>query len=519
MAALMAPVNGAWRVTTAARVFTLALATGRAVSSGGLDDAVVALAVLGILAALASVLELYAPEPLLRWLPSLEAALLTAFLLTTRSPVDPLLMYLAVPPLVSAVRHGWVMATNTCLTSVVALTIVVASPMAPTTATARSAVFWLAVGLGIGLLAGWQTRALRALERRQDPHAEAHRLVSQLHRLATKGQVGLDRGVLAEDLAVAVRAATGASAAAVVGSSPRGASAVLASYGDVTDLPVDVDVLPDRAPADVAVVRLHSGGDVQGTLVARRPRGWSTEARDRLQQVADDFALQLDTAALFDDVRDLATTEERARIAREMHDGVAQEIVGLGYVVDEIACTTEEEPTRHLAESLRSEITRIVTEVRYSIFDLRHTVSDHRLSVALTDYVHQLGQGTDIEVHVSLEESGPPLAPRVESELLRIAQEALGNVRKHARADNVWLTFVSDGTSVRLEIADDGVGNARPRDQHWGLQTMQERAAGIGAALTITSGADSGTVVSLQSPATVVAEGTVPREHDRTPHR
>ena len=61
-------------------------------------------------------------------------------------------------------------------------------------------------------------------------------------------------------------------------------------------------------------------------------------------------------------------------------------------------------------------------------------------------------------------------------ELLRIAQEAIGNVRRHARASNLWITLVSDGSSIRLEMEDDGVGNATPKDRHWGLQTMRERA-------------------------------------------
>ena len=67
-----------------------------------------------------------------------------------------------------------------------------------------------------------------------------------------------------------------------------------------------------------------------------------------------------------------------------------------------------------------------------------------------------------------------------------MAQEAIGNVRKHARADNLWVTLESDGTALSLEVEDDGVGNAGPREHHWGLQTMRERAEGVGAQLDIT---------------------------------
>ena len=109
----------------------------------------------------------------------------------------------------------------------------------------------------------------------------------------------------------------------------------------------------------------------------------------------------------------------------------------------------------------------------------------------------------DLRVNLVLDESGPALPPRTESELLRVAQEAIGNVRKHAHADNLWVTLVSDGTTLLLEVEDDGVGDARPKDRHWGLQSMQERAAGIDASLEVMSRQGGGTIVRLQSPPSI----------------
>jgi signal transduction histidine kinase len=183
-----------------------------------------------------------------------------------------------------------------------------------------------------------------------------------------------------------------------------------------------------------------------------------------------------------------------------MHDGVAQELVALGYIVDEIASVSNEDETRTLVDALRAEISRVVAEIRYSILDLRHHVSEHRLSGALADYVHQVTQDMDLRVNLVLDESGPALPPRTESELLRVAQEAIGNVRKHARANNLWVTLVSDGSTLLLEVEDDGVGNAQPKERHWGLQSMQERAAGIDASLEVTSREGGGTIVRLHSP-------------------
>ena len=134
-----------------------------------------------------------------------------------------------------------------------------------------------------------------------------------------------------------------------------------------------------------------------------------------------------------------------------------------------------------LASTLRAEITRLVSEIRFSIFDLRHEVTDGRLSAPLADYAREVSHATGLRVHLSLAESGPPLPPRTATEVLRVAQEAIGNVRRHAHASNLWVTFDSDGTALSLRVEDDGVGKAEPREHHWGLQTMRERAEGVGA--------------------------------------
>ncbi len=242
---------------------------------------------------------------------------------------------------------------------------------------------------------------------------------------------------------------------------------------------------------------------------------WTPELDERALEVADEFAVRLDTAVLFDDIRLLATSEERNRIAREMHDGVAQEIVGLGYIVDEIESISDHDQTRELASELRAEITRLVSEIRFSIFDLRHEVTDGRLAASLADYSREVSHASGLRVHLSLAESGPPLPPRVATEVLRVAQEAIGNVRKHARAGNLWVSLDSDGSVLRMEVADDGVGSAEPREHHWGLQGMRERADGVGAHLEVAPRPGGGTVVTLRSPANVSPEGEIAHGHHR----
>ena len=203
----------------------------------------------------------------------------------------------------------------------------------------------------------------------------------------------------------------------------------------------------------------------------------------------------------------MATSEERNRIAREMHDGVAQEIVAPGLHGRRDRVRLDEPETRALARRCARRSPASSPRLRFSIFDLRHQVTD--TDCPARGRLRPRGQPRrpDLRVHLSLDESGTTAPARTETELLRVAQEAIGNVRKHARADNLWVTLDSDGSSLRLEVADDGVGNAGPEDRHWGLQTMQERAATIGADLAVTPRQGGGTVVRLGPATTAPSEG------------
>jgi signal transduction histidine kinase len=489
------------RITTAVRVFAIALCVGRAVSSQGAADTAVPIFALALVATLASVVEGVPADGLHRWIPMAEALLVAAVVALNPSLEESILLYLAVPPLVAGVRHGWLAATNAFLTSTVALALVGGLASGQLDAgRLQSAGFWLVTGLGIGVLSGVQTRSIRDLEQRHAPFVATHQLMSQLHDLASRGEVGLDSIKLATELAARLRDGTGAMGVAVFGHAWGQPLVQLAGKGDTSSLASHALGANHEHKDDVLVIGLRGAGHQLGSVVLRHAGGWTDDSRAVAQTVADEFALRLDTAVLFDEVRRLATAEERKRIAREMHDGVAQELVALGYLVDEIGSVSREADVVGLAAGLRAEISRIVEEIRYSILDLRHHVTDHRLSGALADYVHQVTQDMDLRVNLVLDESGPALPPRTESELLRVAQEAIGNVRKHARADNLWVTLVSDGTSLLLEVEDDGVGNARPKERHWGLQSMQERAAGIEASLEVTSRDGGGTIVRLNSP-------------------
>ena len=197
--------------------------------------------------------------------------------------------------------------------------------------------------------------------------------------------------------------------------------------------------------------------------------------------------MQLQAALLFGRVRDTATSEERQRIAREVHDGVAQDVASLGYLVDNLAAGTSDPDQQARIGQLRSEVTRVVTELRHSIFDLRHELAaGSGLGESLSAYANQVSTTSPMAVHVTLDDQGPRLPADVEYELLRIAQEAMANARKHSGAANLWLRCTIRPPFAEIEVRDDGTNPHTPRSDSQGLKIMRERSRSIGAELVVT---------------------------------
>jgi signal transduction histidine kinase len=240
------------------------------------------------------------------------------------------------------------------------------------------------------------------------------------------------------------------------------------------------------------------GSRTIGAVVADVADPASPDELALLARSTDDGALRLETALLFDEVREIATREERRRLAREIHDGIAQELASLGYLIDDLQARARDADSRSLAITLRKEVTRILSDLRHSIFDLRSDVPDDvGIGTALAGYARQVGSQTGLTVHLVHEESHERLRPEVEAELLRIGQEAITNVRKHSSARNLWVTVAVNPPSARVQVADDGMGlGVRARDRY-GLDIMAERARRVGATLLIENRPEGGTVVDV----------------------
>jgi signal transduction histidine kinase len=258
-----------------------------------------------------------------------------------------------------------------------------------------------------------------------------------------------------------------------------------------------------RGDVTALVVPLVSGIRTIGlvTMEADRAGAYPSALVSKITTIAGAAALRLEAALLFDDVRSLATNEERQRLAREIHDGVAQELVMVGYGIDNALATLPAGAAESGADlrALRNEVTRVITELRLSLFELRSEVDRQGgLSAAIAEYARTVASAGGLRVHFSLEESTARLPAAVEAELLRIAQEAITNARKHAGAQNLWVSCEVDPPYARIEVSDDGAGIGQDRPEgRFGLAIMAERAERIRGQLEITPRAANGTSVAV----------------------
>jgi signal transduction histidine kinase len=210
-----------------------------------------------------------------------------------------------------------------------------------------------------------------------------------------------------------------------------------------------------------------------------------------------------------------AVTEERERLSRELHDGLAQVIAYLLVRLDTVEGLVSDgrsaEATAEL-ERLHQVADDLYVEVRDAIRGLRSPVLAAGLAAALADYVGAFADHPAVATHLTIGDLPAPVPPAVEQQLFRITQEALANVRRHARAQHVWVTLTGDSTArdhqIRLTIADDGDGfdpvppdsAPSPLRSSYGLATMRERAQSLGGTLQVNSEPGRGTRIQVTVP-------------------
>ena len=205
-----------------------------------------------------------------------------------------------------------------------------------------------------------------------------------------------------------------------------------------------------------------------------------------------------------------AIAEERHRIAREIHDGLAQNLASLRLKARLWHDVVDEDPSQMHFEidGLREVLRENIREVRRSIFALRPiSLEELGFLPALEQFTREFGEQNQLYVDLSVEDLGDTLDPALELVLFRIIQEALNNVGKHARARSAWidLSLNAEG-SVSLHVRDDGVGFDTSslyhvvRQGHVGLTQMRERVERIGGTVKIESHDGKGTLVRVNLP-------------------
>lgn len=235
---------------------------------------------------------------------------------------------------------------------------------------------------------------------------------------------------------------------------------------------------------------------------------FTASEEETLERFAVHAAIAIDNAHLHRQVADLAVAQERLHIAHEMHDGIAQV---LGYVNTKVQAATEylrrEKTDEGLAQlrELAVAAREAYGDVRESIVDLRTLPGPTRsFEEVLREYVDRWSEQSEISAQLIVD--GDLVMPNgVELQLVRIIQESLANVRKHAKATSARIELRRREGRLLLTVSDDGIGfkpagRSRNDFPRFGLSTMRERAESVGGVFAIDSAATRGTVVSVEIP-------------------
>jgi two-component system NarL family sensor kinase len=241
-------------------------------------------------------------------------------------------------------------------------------------------------------------------------------------------------------------------------------------------------------------------------------REFPPEELQFLYTIGYQLGVAVERARLFERAGALATAEERNRLAREIHDTLAQGLASIALHLETADLLLEADPARARDRLRRAlELAREnLDEARRSVRGLRPGGLEGRsLGEGLADLAARFADDHGVPVACAVDDL-PPLSPRLEAGFYRIAQEALTNCAKYAHAGRVTLTLERDARALTLTIADDGAGFdpatlAAPRAPDdraggFGLRGIRERAAALGGATTLASAPNQGTTLTVTVP-------------------
>ena len=180
-------------------------------------------------------------------------------------------------------------------------------------------------------------------------------------------------------------------------------------------------------------------------------------------------------------------TPERLDVARELHDGIAQDLVALGYSLD-LLLASEELPqnARSSIRGARLQVDELMGKVRSEIFNLRKQFQTS-LSTQLQTLIAQ--ECSEFEVDLDISEISAPA--EVGDEFISIAREILRNAKLHSRASRIGITAYPINNRIYLQICDNGIGGAIMKDGRWGMTGISERIAKLGGSIAIENNSDA----------------------------
>ncbi|MGI8826967.1 MAG: histidine kinase [Chloroflexota bacterium] len=343
----------------------------------------------------------------------------------------------------------------------------------------------------------WQARELEALQQLGTaPNVRVvHAVVAHIVQVVGES-LGADARVLVADRAqTATRdplseqmLALGAGCADVSGD---GAAGVVVGFDEGGDGQVALGV-----PLDTSSRRV-------GMLVVVRPSGDQFSSHDMrlLRALGLQASVLLERSLLYEEVAAGAVLEERSRLAREIHDGLAQHLAFLKMRVSWLQRSAEPIERKQLKD-VESVLETALIEARHAITTLRADVQSATAREAIEGYVEEFSHVAGVRMEVNCQPDVPDVGPKARVELLRVVQESLNNVRKHAHATCIALDIRAQDGGMEVAVRDDGEGFevGRSLEGHFGLQIMSERAASVGGNLSVQSRPDVGTEVRIWVP-------------------
>jgi len=256
----------------------------------------------------------------------------------------------------------------------------------------------------------------------------------------------------------------------------------------------------------VLSIPISDRGEQYGALLLQLPEEpqlerWQTTL---LETLADNIGQAISTHRRLVEGRRLVLYEERAVIARELHDSLAQSLSYLKIQVSRLQMTLKQpdgsERAQPILTELRDGLSNAYRQLRELLTTFRLKMDERGLEQAIRSILEDFRQRCDIKVDFQYRlTTAFPMSPNEEIHVLQIIREALSNVMRHSGANHARILLENDGRRIRVVIDDDGIGlsGRQQRPNHYGMAIISERSERLGGQLEITSGAEGGTRIEL----------------------